>query len=145
MVGVIDLCTTRNPGLIVLDEHGVWYSNQAGGTLCACPQAKGFYLPLDGRVWGLDEEPAVRALVGQWGTRSELPDWDFAAMDLPGLRKATASEVTAHDMWLAARGFGEAWYPVVICDPHEARHILPVADPEQLRDRVCILTWENSD
>lgn len=145
MVGVIDLATTRSPGLIVLDENGLWYSNQAGGTLCAHPQAKGFYLPLDGRVWGLDEEPDVEAITGSWGTRAELPDWDFEEMELPGLRKATGSEVAAHAPLLRTRGFGEAWYPVVICDPHAARHILPVDDPKPLRDRVCIFTWMNSD
>jgi|JI10StandDraft_1071094.scaffolds.fasta_scaffold12483_7 hypothetical protein len=145
MVTGVELCMTRSPALIVLHEGGVWYTNQAGGHLCAQPGARGFYLPLDGRVWGFDEEAKVKALINHWGPVRDLPDWDFAALDLPGLVMATPQEIFNHSLMLDAFEFGEAWLPVVVRDPHEARHILPVADPEQLRDRVCILTWENSD
>jgi hypothetical protein len=42
----VQLWDSDTVGLIVLDETGVRYTNQVGGTACGHPVATGFYVPL---------------------------------------------------------------------------------------------------
>lgn len=126
-------------GIIMLEESGIEWTNQVGGTCCWHPKAEGVFIPLG-------YEPDPDPLLDTWFD----DDYSLYSLTVEEYINKTGQDnmfriLTPEEynsLPDSARGFGEAWIPVVVQEFDN-----PYSYPQfkTFSNRIGIITYENSD
>lgn len=134
-------CNNRDyVGIIFRGPTGVLYSNQVGGTSCCHPSVEGFFVPLSVGVPDEEFDPLLDIYPDPY-TRADV-DKVTALIALLGLEEDLVAPAPGE---CEDQEIGEAWVPVKVREDGCGRHSSRFGALHNLRGRVGVLTYPNSD
>lgn len=128
-------------GILFSGDTGVVYSNQVGGTGCCHPSIEGFFVPLDVGAPDETNDPLYDTYLDPY-TRADM-DKATALIALLGLEGEL--EAPAPRECPEGQKIGEAWVPVKVKEDGSGSLTSRFGVLHDLRGRVGVLTYPNSD